>query len=129
MTESIACFAGALIHLYPQMRIGIFTPRLQQAEVSIGRASVFMQMNEDKLPNKITKLTKQKIELDNGSFMHAVSGSDQSNIEGLTFDIAILDEAQKISNYTTSERIIPMLGFLQSSIKKLKVLILSLMIN
>ena len=73
MTESIACFAGALIHLYPQMRIGIFTPRLQQAEVSIGRASVFMQMNEDKLPNKITKLTKQKIELDNGSFMHAVS--------------------------------------------------------
>ena len=37
----------------------------------------------------------------------AVSGSDQSNIEGLTFDIIVLDEAQKISNYTWSERIVP----------------------
>ena len=91
------------------MRIGIFTPRINQAEVSIGRATVFFQMNEDKIPHKIVKLTKQKIELSNGSYMQAVSGSDQSNIEGLTFDIAVLDEAQKISNYTTSERILPML--------------------
>jgi len=108
-TESIACFAAALICIYPQMRIGIFTPRINQAEVSIGRATVFFQMNEDKIPHKIVKLTKQKIELSNGSYMQAVSGSDQSNIEGLTFDIAVLDEAQKISNYTTSERILPML--------------------
>lgn len=109
-TESIACFCAALICLYPQMRIGIFTPRIQQAEVTIGRSTVFFQMNEDKIPQKIKKLTKQIIELENGSYMQAVSGSDQSNIEGLTFDIAVLDEAQKISSYTTSERILPMLG-------------------
>ena len=65
-------------------------------------------MNEELLNNKITKLTKDKIELGNNSYVTAVSASDQSNIEGLTFDVMILDEAQKISNYTWSERIAPM---------------------
>ena len=37
----------------------------------------------------------------------------------LTFDIAILDEAQKISNYTTSERILPMLGGTNGKIIKI----------
>jgi hypothetical protein len=109
-TESIASFTGYLLDNYPNMRIGIFTPRIQQAEINLGRTAVFFQMNEDKLNNKIIKCTKQRIELSNGSFAMAVSGSDQSNIEGLTFDIIVLDEAQKITNYTVSERIVPM-GF------------------
>ena len=90
------------------MRIGVFTPRLQQAEISIGRLSTFFQMNEKLLNNKIVKATKDRIELSNGSYVTAVSASDQSNIEGLTFDVIILDEAQKVSDYTVSERIIPM---------------------
>ena len=107
-TESISSFCGYLIDNYPMMRIGIFTPRLQQAEVSIGRLSTFFLMNEDKLNNKIVKITKDKVELDNGSYVVAVSASDQSNIEGLTFDVIVLDEAQKVSDYTMSERIVPM---------------------
>ena len=107
-TESIASFTGYLLDNYPGMRIGIFTPRIQQAEVSVGRTSVFFQMNEDRLNNKIVKCTKDKIELSNHSYVSAVSGSDQSNIEGLTFDVIVLDEAQKITNYTWSERIVPM---------------------
>ena len=107
-TESIASMSGYFIDNYPQMKVGIFTPRLQQAEVSIGRLSTFFQMNEERLNHKITKITKDRIELDNNSYVTAVSASDQSNIEGLTFDIMILDEAQKISNYTWSERIAPM---------------------
>lgn len=107
-TESIASMSGYLIDNYPQMKVGIFTPRLQQAEVSIGRLSTFFQMNEELLNNKIVKLTKDRIELGNNSYVTAVSASDQSNIEGLTFDVMILDEAQKISNYTWSERIAPM---------------------
>ena len=107
-TESIASFTGYLLDNYPNMRIGIFTPRIQQAEINLGRTAVFFQMNEDKLNNKLVKCTKQRIELSNGSFAMAVSGSDQSNIEGLTFDIIVLDEAQKITNYTVSERIVPM---------------------
>ena len=109
-TESIASFTGYLLDNYPNMRIGIFTPRVQQAEINVGRTAVFFQMNEDKLNNKIVKCTKSKIELSNGSYVMAVSGSDQSNIEGLTFDIIILDEAQKITDYTWSERIAPMGG-------------------
>lgn len=106
-TESIASFTGYLLDNYPNMRIGIFTPRVQQAEVNVGRTSIFFQMNEEKLNNKLVKCTKQKIELSNNSYVMAVSGSDQSNIEGLTFDVIILDEAQKITNYTWSERISP----------------------
>jgi len=109
-TESIASFSGYLIDNYPQMRVGIFTPRVQQAEVNVGRVATFYQMNEDKLNNKLIRCNKQKIELSNGSFIMAVSGSDQSNIEGLTFDVIVLDEAQKISDYTWSERIMPMGG-------------------
>ena len=109
-TESIASFTGYLLDNYPNMRIGIFTPRVQQAEINVGRTAVFFQMNEDRLNNKIVKCTKSKIELSNGSYVMAVSGSDQSNIEGLTFDIIILDEAQKITDYTWSERIAPMGG-------------------
>lgn len=109
-TESIASFTGFLLDNYPNMRIGIFTPRIQQAEITIGRLSIFFQMNEERLNNRLIKCTKQKIELSNNSYVSAVSASDQSNIEGLTFDIAVLDEAQKISNYTFSERILPMQG-------------------
>jgi len=109
-TESIASFVGFLLDNYPGMRIGIFTPRIQQAELNVGRTAVFFQMNEQFLNHKIIKCTKQKIELSNGSYVMAVSGSDQSNIEGLTFDIIVLDEAQKITDYTWSERIAPMGG-------------------
>lgn len=118
-TESISSFCGFLIDNFPVMRIGIFTPRLQQAEVSIGRLSTFFQMNEDKLNHKIVKLTKDKIELDNGSFVSAVSASDQSNIEGLTFDVIVLDEAQKVSDYTWSERIVPMGGATNAKLVKI----------
>ena len=121
-TESIASFSGYLLDNYPNMRIGIFTPRVQQAEVNVGRTSIFFQMNEDKLNNKLVKCTKQKIELSNGSYVSAVSGSDQSNIEGLTFDIIILDEAQKISNYTWSERISPMGGATNAKLIKIRTL-------
>lgn len=107
-TESIASITGYLLDNYPNMRVGIFTPRVQQAEINLGRTAIFYQMNEDRLNNKLVKCNKQRIELSNGSFAMAVSGSDQSNIEGLTFDIIILDEAQKISDYTWSERIFPM---------------------
>lgn len=118
-TESIASFAGYLADNYPTMRIGIFTPRIQQAEVSLGRVSVFYQMNEDKLNNEIVSITKDKILLSNNSFISAVSGSDQSNIEGLTFDVIILDEAQKITDYTWSERIVPMGGATNAKLIKI----------
>lgn len=118
-TESIATFAGYLADNYPTMRIGIFTPRIQQAEVSLGRVSVFYQMNEDKLNNKLISVTKDKIVLSNNSFIQAVSASDQSNIEGLTFDVIILDEAQKISDYTWSERIVPMGGATNAKLIKI----------
>lgn len=118
-TESIASFTGYLLDNYPNMRIGIFTPRIQQAEVNVGRTAVFFQMNEEKLNNKLVKCTKQRIELSNGSYVMAVSGSDQSNIEGLTFDVIVLDEAQKISDYTVSERIVPMGGATNAKLIKI----------
>ena len=49
----------------------------------------------------------------------AVSASDQSNIEGLTFDVIVLDEAQKITDYTWSERILPMGGATNSKMVKI----------
>ena len=48
------------------------------------------------------------IKLSNNSTITAYSGADSSNIEGVTCDVIILDEAQKVSDYTWSERIVPM---------------------
>ena len=118
-TETIASLCGYLADNYPTMRIGVFTPKIQQAEISLGRVSVFYQMNEDKLNNKIITCNKDKIALSNNSFIMAVSASDQSNIEGLTFDVIILDEAQKISDYTWSERIVPMGGATNAKLIKI----------
>lgn len=118
-TESIASFSGFLADNYPSMRIGIFTPRIQQAEVSLGRISTFYLMNEERLNNEIVTCNKGKIVLGNNSSIMAVSGSDQSNIEGLTFDVIILDEAQKISDYTWSERIVPMGGATNAKLIKI----------
>lgn len=118
-TETISSIGGFLSDNYPNMKIGIFTPRLQQAEIDVGRLSTFFQMNEELLNNKIVKLNKDIILLSNNSSISAVSASDQSNIEGLTFDVMILDEAQKISNYTWSERISPMGGATNAKIIKI----------
>ena len=107
-TETIASFSGFLCDNYSNMKIGIFTPRIQQAEISIGRVAVFYQMNEDKLNNEILKCNKGMIKLSNNSTITAYSGADSSNIEGVTCDVIILDEAQKVSDYTWSERIVPM---------------------
>ena len=74
-TETIASFSGFLCDNYPSIKIGIFTPRIQQAEVSLGRVSVFYQMNEEKLNNKIVKMTKDKIQLSNNSFILLINSS------------------------------------------------------
>ena len=52
-------------------------------------------MNEDKLNNEILKCNKGMIKLSNNSTITAYSGADSSNIEGVTCDVIILDEAQK----------------------------------
>jgi len=118
-TESIASFTGYLCDNYPSLRIGIFTPKIQQAEISLGRVTTFYLMNEERLNNKIVTCNRDKIMLSNNSSIMAVSASDQSNIEGLTFDIIILDEAQKISDYTWSERIVPMGGATNAKLIKI----------
>lgn len=118
-TETIASFSGYLCDNYSNMKIGIFTPRIQQAEISIGRVSVFYQMNEERLNNEIVKCNKGVIQLSNNSTITAYSGADTSNIEGVTCDVIILDEAQKISDYTWSERIVPMGGATNAKLIKI----------
>ena len=118
-TETIASFSGFLCDNYSNMKIGIFTPRIQQAEISIGRVAVFYQMNEDKLNNEILKCNKGMIKLSNNSTITAYSGADSSNIEGVTCDVIILDEAQKVSDYTWSERIVPMGGATNAKLIKI----------
>lgn len=118
-TESIASFTGYLLDNLENIKIGIFTPRIQQAQIDVGRTATFFQMNEKYLNNKIKRCNKNMIELSNNSYVMAVSASDQSNIEGLTFDYIVLDEAQKISNYTVSERIVPMGGATNAKLIKI----------
>lgn len=50
----------------------------------------------------------QTVALTNGSFATAISASENSNIEGESFKLLILEECQDISNYKIRKSILPM---------------------
>lgn len=79
--------------------IGIFAPGLRQAQITYGRIKARIQSNtaqavmEDPEFNLFfTTSNGQTVSLSNGSFVTAISASDNSNIEGESFMLIICEE-------------------------------------
>lgn len=108
-TEGIALGALYLAYNTPNLKIGFFAPKEQQAAIDVERIKNFIKKNKNP-PQKLVKENATLMRFENNSEIHVVSASDQAEIEGLTFDIIVLEESQKISDYTVSERILPMGG-------------------
>ena len=106
---------------YPEpYRIGIFGPKLAQAQIDLQRIKFWAQNNvEGRSLINWSKTTNSVIKWHNGSEVHAVSASEQTEQEGLTFNVAIAEEAQKISDHAISQVIIPMLGSTSGKLVKI----------
>ena len=92
-------------------RIGIFGPKLGQAQIDLQRIKFWANHNkEGKTLIDWHNTTNSVIRWHNGCEVHAVSASDQTETEGLTYNYAIVEEAQKISDHAMSQVISPMVG-------------------
>lgn len=100
------------------MYIGIFAPALHQAQITFNRMKTRMQsraaqeiLNDPDIMIGFDTNNGQNIVLTNGSVITCMSASEGSNIEGKSYHLIIVDEAQDVSNFKYLKSISPMGAF------------------
>lgn len=100
------------------MLIGIFAPALHQAQISFNRMKQRMTskaadevMNDPDIQVGFDTNNGINIALTNGTIITSMSASDGSNIEGKSYHLIIVDEAQDVSNFKYLKSISPMGAF------------------
>lgn len=100
------------------MLIGVFAPALHQAQISFNRMKTRMQsksaqavMADPDIMVAFDTNNGQNIALSNGSIITSMSASEGSNIEGKSYHLIIVDEAQDVGNFKYSKSISPMGAF------------------
>lgn len=117
--ETVANAICYLLLNYRNIRIGIFAPTEKQAQ-AIGLQRVRERLTSNKFVRTLIKTDmKDFIALENGSFVRAFTANPNSQIEGFTLNIAVLDESQDITDHIVSHDIIPMLASTNGSIVKI----------
>jgi len=117
--ETIANAICWLLLNYRNMRIGIFAPTEKQAQ-AIGLQRVRERLTSNKFVRTLIKTDmKDFIALENGSFIRAFTANPNSQIEGFTLNIAVLDESQDITDHIVSHDIVPMLASTNGSLVKI----------
>lgn len=116
-TETIALFQ-AIAAIFPEFVIRnyeekgncyVFAPKQEQAQISFERFSNFVRNHPYNIySNSMTISKSDRIMFNNGFDVRAITASRNSEIEGLTTHIIILDESQAISPYKVRESIYPM---------------------
>lgn len=136
-SETVATVAGGISILLPTLAempmfasddrinrfaegvlIGIFAPALHQAQIAFNRMKLRMGskhsvaiMSDPDINVTYDTNNGQNITLSNGSITTCMSASEGSNIEGKSYMIIIIDEAQDISNFKYLKSIRPMGAF------------------
>ena len=97
------------------LRIGIFAPIQGQAQLSYHRMREVIHSDlgeeilaDEELNIEITTSRGDTLELSNGSLVHAKTASPDSKIEGFTYHIILLDEAQGADRFKVEKGIQPM---------------------
>ena len=97
------------------LRIGIFAPIQGQAQLSYDRMREVIHSDlgeeilaDEELNIEITTSRGDTLELSNGSLVHAKTASPDSKIEGFTYHIILLDEAQGADRFKVEKEIEPM---------------------
>ena len=100
------------------MLIGVFAPALHQSQISFNRMKTRMQsrnaiavMSDPDIMVEFDTNNGQNIALSNGTIITCMSASEGSNIEGKSYHLIIVDEAQDVSNFKYLKSISPMGAF------------------
>lgn len=133
-SESLSSLASALCIIIPALAcqfpgddrlsqftegfwIGIFAPKQQQSGIIYERIrkraekdSSIEIYNDPDLNIRITQSRGDQVSWSNGSYVIAQTASEQSNVEGKTFHLVIIDEAQLVSKSKITKEIGPMLA-------------------
>lgn len=142
-SEALACLASSLCIILPAMAkafpqdlrlgryvegfwIGIFAPKQQQSSIIYGRirsramreSSMEIYMDPD-IAVAVATSRGDQVSWTNGSFVTAQTASESSTVEGLTFHLIIIDEAQLVGEVKLSKEIAPMLAATNGSMVKI----------
>jgi hypothetical protein len=133
-SEALACLATSLCLMLPTLAkafpddprlvqytrgffIGIFAPKEKQSKIIYDRIRSRAEMESslevyaDKDINTALAASRgDMVSWTNGSFVVAQTASEQSSVEGFTFHLVIIDEAQLVSKYKIHKEIAPMLA-------------------
>lgn len=144
-TETIAITVGGLMIILPRLAnmpmfvndprfelfkdgfwVGIFAPSMRQSQITYNRMRSRMSckeaqavLNDPDFMLEFSTSNGTTVSLTNGSYCMAISASDNSNIEGETFKLLIMEECQDISNYKIRKSIHPMGAAYNSTIIKI----------
>lgn len=106
--------------------VGIFAPGKRQAQITYNRIRSRLTgrtaekvLRDPEIMLNFTTSNGQTCSLSNGSFVTAISASDQSQIEGESFMLIICEECQDISNFKITKSIHPMGAAYNATIVKI----------
>lgn len=93
-------------------RIGIFGPKKEQADILYQRLKERFDSSFAKefFGVEIMERNKTMIRLNNGSYVKSITASMTATIEGETFDLIIIEEAQDVADVRIKKSIFPMLS-------------------
>ena len=116
--------SGAIRSYEAGFWIGIFAPKRGQAGIIFSRIKGFFNREAAQAIFREANLVFESnngdtVRLSNGSSIFCSTASDQSNIEGYTLHLGILEESQDISDEKASKSIAPMLAATGGTVVKI----------
>lgn len=131
-----AVFLPSLAKLYPDDKrlssfargvwIGIFAPKQQQSDIIYSRvraranlASSIKINREPGIEVEIAASRADRVAWSNGSYIVSKTASEQSNVEGDTFHLIFIDEAQLVGQVKVEKELNPMLAATGGSMVKI----------
>lgn len=94
----------------PGIQIGIFAPKADQANRLLRRAKEILKHSSESDRIAWTTTTQTRIDFVNGAYMLAQSANEVSMTEGGHYDVLVVDEAQKVSDLSISQKMLPMIA-------------------
>ncbi len=104
--------------------VGIFAPIQEQADISHLRIRTLVDREETELilkecGAKVVTNRGGNVTLDNNSYIHSRSASPDSKVEGKTYHLIIIEEAQLVSRYKVNKEISPMMAAVNGTLVKI----------